>query len=110
MGKGRNAGRRAHSRPHAAGDGILGSVDRPGFHVTEGDRKKRKTMRHYLAWTALAAAICFTSATALPADKLSDLRVSENGRFLVRKDGSGFFPLADTAWAIAWRLNRGEVE
>ena len=67
-------------------------------------------MRHYLAWTALAAAICFTSATALPADKLSDLRVSENGRFLVRKDGSGFFPLADTAWAIAWRLNRGEVE
>ncbi len=67
-------------------------------------------MRHYLVWTALLATICFTNTTELLADKLSDLRVSENGRFLIRKDGSGFFPLADTAWAIAWRLNRGEVE
>jgi hypothetical protein len=67
-------------------------------------------MRHYLVWTALLATVCFTYTTALAADKLSGLRVSESGRFLVRKDGSGFFPLADTAWAIAWRLNRGEVE
>jgi len=67
-------------------------------------------MRHYLVWVALLATICFTNIAKLPADKLSDLRVSENGRFLVRKDGLGFFPLADTAWAIAWRLNRGEVE
>ncbi|NOY80131.1 MAG: DUF4038 domain-containing protein [Kiritimatiellaeota bacterium] len=38
------------------------------------------------------------------------LRVSENGRFLVRADGSPFFALADTAWEIAWRLDRGEVD
>jgi hypothetical protein len=67
-------------------------------------------MRHYLVWITLAAIICFTNTTELLAGKLSDLRVSENGRFLVRKDGSGLFPLADTAWAIAWRLDRGEVE
>ena len=66
-------------------------------------------MRHYLVWAALFAAVCFTDTTALPADKLSALRVSENGRFLVRKDGSGFFPLADTAWSIPRKLTRGEV-
>ena len=37
------------------------------------------------------------------------LRVSENGRFLVHQDGSVFFPVADTAWAIGWRLDRDEV-
>jgi len=67
-------------------------------------------MRHYLVWTALLATICFTNTTELLAEKLSDLRVSENGRFLVHKDGSGFFPIADTAWAIGWKLTRTEVE
>ncbi len=38
------------------------------------------------------------------------LRVSENGRFLARGDGSPFFPIADTAWEIAWRLDRSQVE
>jgi len=41
---------------------------------------------------------------------MNNLRVSENGRFLVRGDGSPFFPLADTAWEIAWRLDRAEVD
>lgn len=67
-------------------------------------------MRHYLVWTALLATICFTNTTELLADKLSDLRASENGRFLVHKDGSGFFPIADTAWAIGWKLTRDEVD
>ena len=67
-------------------------------------------MKRRLIWIALLSVIYFTNTTELSADKLSDLRVSENGRFLVRKDGTGFFPLADTAWAIAWRLNRSEVE
>ncbi len=40
---------------------------------------------------------------------MTRLRVSDNGRFLVHLDGSPFFPLADTAWEIAWRLDRGEV-
>jgi len=38
-----------------------------------------------------------------------DLRVSDNGRFLVHSDGSKFFPLADTAWSLAWQLDRGDV-
>jgi hypothetical protein len=46
----------------------------------------------------------------LRADDSAALRVSENGRFLVHGDGSKFFPIADTAWAIGWRLKRGEVE
>lgn len=68
-------------------------------------------MKRCLIWIVLLSTIYFTNTTTEAlAEKLSELRVSENGRFLIRKDGSGFFPLADTAWAIAWRLNRSEVE
>ncbi len=49
-------------------------------------------------------------ATTLWAEDKIDLRVSDNGRFLVHGDGSAFFPIADTAWAIAWRLTREEVD
>ncbi len=44
-----------------------------------------------------------------PAQPLNPLRVSSNGRFLIHSDGSPFFPLADTAWAIAWNLDRDQV-
>ena len=37
------------------------------------------------------------------------LRVSDNGRFLVREDGSPFFYLGDTAWEMLYRLNREEI-
>lgn len=47
---------------------------------------------------------------SLSADTPPRLQVSDNGRFLVREDGSAFFPLADTAWQIAWRLKRHEIE
>ncbi len=67
-------------------------------------------MKRCLIWTVLLSIVYFTNTTELRADKLIDLRVSENGRFLVRKDGSGFSPVADTAWPIAWRLNRSKVE
>lgn len=39
----------------------------------------------------------------------SDLRVSDNGRFLVYQDGTPFFYLGDTAWELFHRLNRGEA-
>jgi hypothetical protein len=55
-------------------------------------------MKRRLIWIALLSVIFLTNTTELQADKLGELRVSENGRFLIRKDGSGFFPLADTAW------------
>lgn len=38
------------------------------------------------------------------------IRVSENGRFLVRDDGTPFFYLADTAWELFHRLNREEAD
>lgn len=38
------------------------------------------------------------------------LRVSENRRFLVQDDGSPFFYLADTAWAMLQRLSLAETE
>jgi hypothetical protein len=37
------------------------------------------------------------------------LRVSDNQRFLVRKDGTPFFYLGDTAWALFQRLDREEA-
>ena len=67
-------------------------------------------MRNYLIRIVLLGIVCFINIMELRADKLIDLRVSENGRFLLREDGSGFSPIADTVWAIAWRLNRSEVE
>lgn len=38
------------------------------------------------------------------------LTVSSNGRYLVTSDGRPFFYLADTAWELAYRLDREEVE
>ena len=71
---------------------------------------KLKMMKRCLLWIVLLNSICFATSTELRADRPIDLRVSDNGRFLVRNDGSGFFPIADTAWALAWQLNRSKVE
>lgn len=38
-----------------------------------------------------------------------DVRISDNGHYLVYRDGTPFFPVADTAWALAWRLDREAV-
>ncbi len=38
------------------------------------------------------------------------LRVSENGRYLERADGTPFFYLGDTAWELFHRLNREEAD
>lgn len=38
------------------------------------------------------------------------LRVSDNGRFLVRGDGEPFFYLGDTAWSLFQRLDREEAD
>ncbi|MCW5977096.1 MAG: glycoside hydrolase family 140 protein [Bryobacteraceae bacterium] len=53
---------------------------------------------------ALAWAICAVSA--VPAQTLPRVKVSENRRFLVAENGRPFFYLADTAWELFHRLNR----
>jgi hypothetical protein len=45
-----------------------------------------------------------------PAPDLGTLRVSENGRYFVREDGTPFFWLADTAWSLFVNLDRAEAE
>jgi len=63
-----------------------------------------------LILNVLQSVVLLATTTELRCDNLNDLQVSENGRFLVHQDGSGFFPIADTAWAISWKLTREEVE
>ncbi len=38
------------------------------------------------------------------------LKISENGRFIAQEDGSPFFYLGDTAWALFQKLSREEAE
>jgi hypothetical protein len=40
---------------------------------------------------------------------MQQLRISDNQRFLIYKDGSPFFYLSDTAWELFHRLNREEA-
>jgi hypothetical protein len=56
----------------------------------------------------LLVLLCAGAATARPAG-LPRLKVSENGRFLVRADGSPFFWLGDTAWWMR-RIGPGDVD
>ena len=42
-------------------------------------------------------------------NKCVDLKVSSNGRFLIKNDGSPFFWLADTAWELFHKLNREDA-
>jgi Protein of unknown function (DUF4038)/Putative collagen-binding domain of a collagenase len=54
---------------------------------------------------AVVGFLCLPAVAASPR-----LKVSENGRFLVREDGEPFFYLGDTAWELFHRLNREEAE
>ncbi|MCL2775376.1 MAG: glycoside hydrolase family 140 protein [Oscillospiraceae bacterium] len=42
-------------------------------------------------------------------EKCVDLKISPNGRCIVKKDGSPFFWLGDTAWELFHRLNKEEA-
>ena len=50
------------------------------------------------------------SAAPAAASSSPRLKVSENGRFLVKQDGSPFFYLGDTAWELFHRLDREEAD
>jgi Protein of unknown function (DUF4038)/Putative collagen-binding domain of a collagenase len=45
----------------------------------------------------------------LSTDALCAMRVSDNGRFLVRDDGTPFFWLGDTAWALCHAQDRADA-
>jgi uncharacterized protein DUF4038/collagenase-like protein with putative collagen-binding domain len=59
---------------------------------------------------ALVATGLSVSAPASAAANPYTLRASENGRFLVKPDGTPFFYLADTAWELFHRQNREDVD
>ena len=63
-------------------------------------------------WTGPAVVAVFLVCTpAFAADqKVPNLKVSENKRFLVMEDGKPFFYLGDTAWELFHRLNREEAD
>lgn len=50
--------------------------------------------------------LLYVSCYELP----GQLRVSDNGRYLVKADGSPFFWLGDTGWALFQKLDREEVK
>lgn len=60
-----------------------------------------------MPWFFCAAMVL--AAWASSAQSSGELRVSENGRFLVHADGSPFFYLGDTAWELFHRLDREEA-
>jgi hypothetical protein len=65
-------------------------------------------MRHYLLPTFVALFLFQPSARGqTPA---FPLKVNDNQRFLVDRDGKPFFYLADTAWELIHRLNREDVD
>lgn len=49
-------------------------------------------------------------ATPPPLVPSSSLKVSSNGRYLVKADGSPFFYMADTAWQMPAKLTRADVD
>ena len=65
-------------------------------------------MKGFLAAAVFLLACLAPSLTS--AAKAETLRVSKNGRFLVKEDGNAFFWLGDTAWELFHRLNREEAE
>lgn len=57
----------------------------------------------------LLASIMFFSVHGQSKSKLQQLKVSEQGHFLVNEDGSPFFWLGDTAWELFHRLTLEEI-
>src|SRR3954452_13870395 len=59
----------------------------------------------------VALALVAVAFWTIPASAaMPRLKVSDNGRFLVKDDGSPFFYLGDTAWELFHRLNREEAD
>ncbi len=65
----------------------------------------------FMIVAALAGAAAASAATPVDARQSAGrLKVSDNGHFIVRADGSPFFYLGDTAWELIHRLTREDAE
>jgi hypothetical protein len=58
----------------------------------------------------LFAALVFTTASFSAAEPLQAIRVSDNGRYFVKADGTPFFWQADTAWGIVNHATPADVD
>ena len=54
--------------------------------------------------------ICTFLIITIQAVYSQNLKVSQNGRFLVKEDGSPFFYMGDTAWELFHRLSKEEAD
>ncbi|WP_027302807.1 glycoside hydrolase family 140 protein [Rudanella lutea] len=61
-------------------------------------------------WLTLMALLAHSYVYAQGTLSHGPLRVSDNSRYLVHRDGTPFFWLGDTAWELFHRLNRDEAE
>jgi hypothetical protein len=74
------------------------------------DRRAGRAVLAALAVVALMVSGWLTAENAAAGENtLPQLRVSENGRFLVTADGQPFFWLADTAWQLIHDLDEAEM-
>lgn len=69
-------------------------------------------LMHKVALLAFITALMLGCSAADPEESAAEgaLAVSENGRFIVDKDGEPFFWLGDTGWLAPARLTREEVD
>ena len=67
-------------------------------------------MRAGLDRLFLLAALLVLACARIASAQATQLKVSENHRFLVTADGKPFFYLGDTAWELFHRLNHEEAE
>lgn len=61
-------------------------------------------------WLVLASASIVSPAWARPPWEHGDLRVSEDQRYLIHRDGTPFFWMGDTAWMMLSRASDEEAE
>lgn len=86
------------------GDGATSSELKP-YHVYAGSG----TYEVSLTVVDDAGLTATASTLAEIGPSLDLFQVSANHRMLEHIDGSPFYPNAETAWSIAWELNRNEV-
>ena len=66
-------------------------------------------MKNYFLKITCIIFLTFFCVNQLVALNIEKLAVSSNARFLTTESGAPFFPIADTAWQMPWKLSRDDV-